>query len=406
VRSSEPRPPLRVTHVITRLILGGAQENTVASLLGLRDKPGLDVHLISGPTTGPEGSLESALCQHPGLLTLAPHLVRPVHPWHDALALGELRRAFRARPPDIVHTHSGKAGILGRLAAHRAGVPIIVHTIHGPSFGAFQGALANRLFVAAERHAAAWTTHFITVAHAMTRQYLAAGIGRPDQFTCIRSGFRLEPFLNTANDPATRARWGLAPTDFVVGKIARLFKLKGHDDLLAVAPVLVQRCPKMKFLLIGDGPWRRRLEDKAQALGVQDQVAFTGLVPPPEIPALVGIMDALVHLSRREGLPRALPQALAAGRPIVAYDCDGAGEVCLPNETGFLVPPGGVRELTERLLQLAGDASLRERLGQRGRELVRDSFSVERMVNDLEALYQKLACAAKLSGRNTQHATR
>ena len=137
---------MRIAHVITRLIVGGAQENTIASVLGLRERHGLEVQLISGPTRGPEGSLEPLVNRIPGLLTVEPALVRPVHPWCDALACSRLVRRFRGERPDLVHTHSGKAGVLGRLAAHRAGVPLIVHTIHGPSFGAFQGRLANAVF--------------------------------------------------------------------------------------------------------------------------------------------------------------------------------------------------------------------------------------------------------------------
>jgi glycosyltransferase involved in cell wall biosynthesis len=393
VASSDSRRPLRIVHVITRLILGGAQENTVASVLGLRQKPGLDVHLISGPTVGPEGSVVPALAQAPDILTLLPSLVRPVHPWRDVRALAALTRLFRTRAPQVVHTHSGKAGILGRLAARHAGVPIIVHTIHGPSFGPFQGALANWTFRAAERLAARATTHFVSVAEAMTRQYLAAGIGHPAQFTCIRSGFPLEPFRQARNDPALRARWGLAPGDFVVGKIARLFKLKGHDDLLTAAAGVVKAQPTARFLLVGDGPWRTRLEGKARALGLAKHVVFTGLAPPADVPALIGIMDAVVHLSRREGLPRSLPQALAAGRPVVACDCDGANEVCVDHETGFLVRPGDWPTLTRRLLQLAADPDLRHRLGQRGQALVHAQFSDEQMVEQLDALYQRLACA-------------
>jgi len=318
---------MRVTHVITRLVVGGAQENTIATVLGLRKRPGWEVDLISGPTHGPEGSLESSFAEHPGALTILPELVRPVHPWRDWRALQKLTRLFRECRPDIVHTHSGKAGVLGRLAAARADVPVIIHTIHGPSFGAFQGAWANRVFLAAERRAARVTTHFVTVADAMRDQYLAAGLGTPAQYTRVFSGFELEPFLAAKNDLQLRARLGLQPEDIVVGKIARLFKLKGHDDLLAVAPELVRACPRLKFLLVGDGEWRGRLEAEVRAAGLERHFVFTGLVPPTEVPALVGVMNLLVHLSLREGLPRALPQALAAGNPVVAYDCDGAREV-------------------------------------------------------------------------------
>ncbi len=381
---------MRVTHVITRLIVGGAQENTVASVLGLRQKAGLEVDLIAGPTRGPEGSLEPALAGCSALLTIVPELVRPLHPWKDARAWQKLTGLFRARQPQLVHTHSGKAGVLGRLAAARAGVPIILHTIHGPSFGSFQGWSANALFRSAERYAARVTTHFVTVAEAMKRQYLAAGIGRPDQYTKIFSGFALEPFLDSTNDLQLRARLGLAPDDIVIGKIARLFKLKGHDDLFAIAPALVRKCPRVKFLLVGDGPWRGRLESRARSLGLEKHVIFTGLVAPSAVPPIVGVMDLLVHLSLREGLPRALPQALAAARPVVAYDADGANEVCLENETGFLVAPGDLPGLSERLLRLAQDPALRQRLGCRGQRFVQERFGVQHMVDDLYQLYLRL----------------
>lgn len=387
---------MRVTHIITRLIVGGAQENTVASVLGLQQKPSLRVDLIAGPTTGAEGSLEDAFRQQPGTLHLAPHLIRAVSPLTDIRAWRELTALLRRLKPEIVHTHSSKAGILGRLAAHRAGAPIIVHTIHGPSFGPFQGRVRNILFTAAERHAATITTHFVTVANAMTEQFLRAGIGTPGQFTRIPSGFSLTPFLQARNDLSLRKQLGLQPDDFVVGKIARLFELKGHDDLIEAAPTLIKRSPNIRFLLVGGGPWQQRLEAKVRSLDLTRHFVFTGLIPPGEIPRYVGIMDCLVHLSYREGLARALPQALAAARPVVAYDCDGAREVCIDHETGFLVPLGDRPRLIESLCTLATHPALREKLGRRGRELVHHRFPVERMVDDLHHLYQRLAAARNL----------
>jgi glycosyltransferase involved in cell wall biosynthesis len=386
---------MRVTHIITRLIVGGAQENTLSTVAGLRQIPGVEVYMISGPTTGPEGSLEPEARRALGeqYVVDLPELVRPVHPLKDWLALRKLERLLREQKPDIVHTHSAKGGILGRLAAKRAGVPVIIHTIHGPSFGPFQGPAANFLFRAAEKFAAGVTGHFIVVADAMKEQHLAAGIGRPEQYTKILSGFKLTPFLTANNDGQLRAQLGVAPDDFVIGKIARLFKLKGHDDLFAVAPELIRRNSKIKFLLIGDGPWRGRFENLARGHGLEKHFIFAGLVPPGDVAKYTGIMDALVHLSLREGLPRALPQALAAGKPVVAYDCDGAREVCLNNETGFLIRPRDTSALKDRLWQLAGDPPLRERLGRRGREFVRDNFAVEKMVEDIYSLYVKLAAS-------------
>src|SRR5436190_11501540 len=279
---------MRVTHVITRLIVGGAQENTVASVLGLRQKPGLEVKLISGPTYGPEGSLEPLLADFSDLLTIVPELVRPIHPWKDLKARERLTELFREQRPEIVHTHSGKAGVLGRLAASRAGVPIIIHHIHGPSFGPFQGWLANRVFLTAERVAGKVTSHFICSANAMARRYLAAGIGKPEMYTRVFSGFQMEPFLNSHNDLARRTSLGLKEEHFVIGKIARLAPLKGHEDLFTATRAILPRVPNARLLIVGDGPCRAHLEASARVPELAGKVVFTGLVPPGEVAGYVG----------------------------------------------------------------------------------------------------------------------
>ncbi len=381
---------MRIVHIITRLIIGGAQENTVVTVLGLRQMPGVSVAIVAGPTSGPEGSLVDLVRDKPGLFTCVPTLVRPVHPWKDALALRALVRWLRSDRPDLVHTHSGKAGFLGRLAARQARVPVIVHTVHGPSFGQFQGLFANTLFRAAERLAGSMTDHFVVVADAMRRQYLAASIGHADQYTRIFSGFALEPYAQARNDSALRRRLGLSPNDLVVGKIARLFKLKGHDELLAIGPTLFRSCPNLKLLFVGDGVLKAKLEQSFAAAGYGSRVLFAGLVQPEDVPRYVGIMDVVVHLSRREGLPRALPQAMAASKPVVAYDCDGAGEVCLNGRTGYLVPSGDRDCLSQRLLELANDPSLRARLGKEGQGFAKRHFAADRMVEDLYRLYGRL----------------
>ncbi len=381
---------MRVAHIITRLIVGGAQENTVASVRRMRERHNVDSLLISGPATGPEGSLESEFDDQPERLRIVPELIRPVRPLTDWRALRRLTAMLRDLNPDIVHTHSGKAGVLGRMAARRAGVETVIHTIHGPSFGPFQGALANLAFRAAERHAGRLTTHFVTVANAMRDQYLAAGIGRPAQYTRVFSGFDLEPFLNADDDPKLRARLGLQPDDFVIGKIARLFELKGHDDLLDALPDIIRTNPRVKLLLVGDGEWRGRFERKIEELGIRDHVVFSGLVRPVEVPKYVGVMNALAHLSRREGLPRALPQAMAAGKPVVAFDCDGAREACLDGKTGVLLQPGDSAALKRILLDLASSPERCAELGSEGRAFAHERFSVDRMVDELHELYLNL----------------
>jgi glycosyltransferase involved in cell wall biosynthesis len=381
---------MRVIHIITRLIIGGAQENTVATVLGLRKRPDVQVDLISGPTTGREGSMELAFAACPEVLTVLPALVRPVHPWNDVLALFQLTNLLRARRPDLVHTHSGKAGVLGRLAARRAGVRVILHHIHGPSFGSFQGPVANFVFTAAERRAARATTHFLCSANAMTRLYLAKGIGRPEMFTRVFSGFHIASFLNAQNDVTLRAQLGLAADAFVIGKIGRLAPLKGHDDLFRAFKLLLAQLLSARLLIIGDGPLRPKLEALSHELGLRDKVVFTGLLPPAEVPRYVGIMDCLAHLSSREAVSRALPQALAAGKPVVSYDFDGADEVCLNGKTGFLVRTGEIQTAANRLLELAKNPALREQLGRAGQEFVKQEFPVEAMVEKIYQVYTRL----------------
>lgn len=376
---------MRVCHVITRLIVGGAQENTLASCVGLRAR-GYEVDLVVGPQTGSEGSLHEQARAAGVPMIVLPELVRAPNPLADLPAARALVRLFRERRYDLVHTHSGKAGFVGRWAAWRAGVPIIVHTIHGPSFYRYQNPVGNWLFCWAEKMAAEWTTQFVSVADAMTQQYLAAGVGRPNQYVTIRSGMNVRAFLEARPDEELRQRLGLAPGDVVVGKVARLFRLKGHRYLFEAIPRILREFPNVKFLLVGDGPYRRQFEKLSGP-----SVVYAGLVPPQQIPRYMALMDVLVHLSLREGLPRTLPQALACGKPVVAFDVDGAREVCRDGETGFLVPAEDTERLIEAVVRLLRDPELRHRMGAVGRKLVAAEFDEEQMVEQLEELYRRLA---------------
>lgn len=378
---------MRIGHVITRLIVGGAQENTLSTCRGLQQL-GFDTELITGPQTGPEGSLASfAACASPPI-TVLPSLRREPNPVFDRQACRALARLFRERQFNIVHTHSGKAGILGRLAARRVGVPVIVHTIHGPSFYPHQNPIGNWLFRWFEQLAAEWTTQFVSVADAMTAQYLAAAIGRPSQYVTIHSGIDLDAFANAT--PAVIP--GLEPGDLVVGKIARFFRLKGHEYLFDAAPRILAAVPNLKFLLVGDGIYRQDFEHRAAAMGLRDRFIFTGLVPPADIPRCLARMDALVHLSLREGLPRALVQALAAGKPIVAFDVDGAREVCRDGDTGCLIPTKDTDALVTALTRVLHDQAWSAQLAARGRTLVQAEFSTARMVQQHAELYRSLVC--------------
>jgi len=383
---------MKICHVITRLIVGGAQENTVSTCIGLR-KLGHDVDLVIGPQTGPEGSLYDQAKAAGVPIIVVDELRRAPNPLHDFGAGAALRRLFLRKRYDVVHTHSGKAGFIGRIAAKLAHVPIIVHTIHGPSFYEYQNPIGNWIFRWAEQVAGECTTQFVSVADAMTEQYLAAGIARSNQYVTIHSGMNIDAFLGARRDDSLRGSLGITSGDLVVGKIARLFRLKGHEFLFEAAPRIVAAVPNVKFLLVGDGIYRDRFERLAAEMNVRDHFVFAGLVPPGEIPRYVASMDLLVHLSLREGLPRALPQALASGKPVVAFDVDGACEVCLDGETGLLVTAGDVNGLANAVIRLLQDTGLTNRMGTQGRNLVQERFSEERMVRQLDELYRRLWAA-------------
>ncbi len=378
---------MRICHVITRLILGGAQENTVLTCEGLRAR-GHEVTLITGPALGPEGELMSRALGGGYEVVVLGALRREIHPWRDWQALGELRRHLRRLRPDVVHSHSSKAGILARQAGAEIGGVRIVHTIHGLPFHRYQCRLVNRLYVTLERRAAAQSDALVSVAEAMTAQALAAGVGRPEQYTTIYSGMEVARYLDRpAEADAFRKDLALAAQDVLVTQVSRLAKLKGHEYILTAASQIAD--PHVHFCFVGDGRLRRRIERRIASSGLAGRVHLTGLVGPDRIPAIMHASDIVVHCSLREGLARALPQAMLAGKPTVSFDVDGAGEV-VTLATGILLPPKDSPGLKAAIQLLAGDADLRARLGEAGRELCRQRFDHHRMVERIEALYRRL----------------
>ena len=380
---------MRIVHVITRLILGGAQENTLLTVEGLHQRHGDDVTLIAGPAEGPEGDLFDRARREGLKVEVMPELVRAIRPATDARAYRALRQSIRRLRPEVVHTHSSKAGILGRAAAWDERVPLVVHTIHGLPFGPSESPWKNRLYVALERWAARRCHAIVSVCDSMTEQALAAGVGRPEQFETIYSGMDVEAFLNPPRPRAeVRHALGLADDEVAFGTVARLFERKGHDDILAAAPAILAANPRVRFVFIGDGVLRPKLVAEAERRGVAHAVTFVGLVPPGRIPELLGALDAVVHPSLREGLARVLPQALLTGRPVISYDVDGAKEV-VQHDTGILLAPRDITGLTAAVLRLAADPTLRDRLGQEGRRRCVGRFRHETMTAAIRALYER-----------------
>jgi glycosyltransferase involved in cell wall biosynthesis len=392
---------MRIVHIITRLIVGGAQENTLISCEG-QHRRGHEVTLITGPAIGPEGSLMERAAGGGYRVEVVEQMRRAILPGKDYSTYRWLVRRLKEIAPDVVHTHSSKAGIIGRYAAKKAGVPAVIHTIHGLAFTASTSAMVNGFYQFLERRAAPLTDRIVTVADAMKEQSLAGKIGRPEQYVTVYSGMETGPFLNPpVAREEVRTKLGLSPQDVAVGTIARLFHMKGHDDLLEMAPRLCQQFPMLRFLWVGDGILRGQFEEQIQRMGLKDRFIFTGLVPPERIPELTNAMDIVVHPSRREGLARAIVQGQLAGRPVIAYDIDGNREGFLDGQSGYLVPAFDRGLFERQLTELLADEKKRNEMGHEGRKFALQRFSAEKMVEGLERVY-----ADSLAHGRGAHATR
>ena len=391
-----PPRDLRVLHVITRLIIGGAQENTLLSVIGQHHTPGLRVTLVTGYDDGPEGTLEDRAREAGIDMRHMKELVREISPLSDTLALARLTAFIRRGRYDVVHTHTSKAGIIGRLAAVAARTPIIVHTFHGLIFGDHATASENAVFIGLERACAAVAHKVIDVSDATRDGALARGVGRRDQHVTIYSGFDIASFLTIRDRlsvAAAKARFGLAADDLVIGKVARLVDKKGHEYLIEAARTIAAREPRARFLLIGDGVLRQRYEAQVKELGLQDRFVFAGLVAPTDIPAAMQAMDLLVHTSRREGLARVIPQAEAVGKPVVSFALDGSLDAIRDGVSGFLTPPHDPAAVAAKVLEILDDEPRRRAMGEAGRAFAAANFPVEMMVRRINEVYYELAAA-------------
>ena len=353
---------MRVVHIITRLILGGAQENTLITCKLLAER-GHDVTLITGPALGPEGELFNQTKGQKYQTVVINEMRRAIEPVRDFIAYRKLKRLLTELKPDIVHTHSAKAGILGRYVAGTLkgrwapNRPGVVHGIHGLSFHPYQNPWVNRFYIAAERSVARYTDYFVCVADAMTAQNKAAGIGVDKPYVTAYSAIDEDQFLEPipqGQRDAFRRQYDIPQDAVVLVTIARLFMLKGHDYIIESAKDLSKRFPNVIWLFVGNGNLADAYKRQVGDLGLSDRFRFTGLLPPSQIPLAIQSSDILVHCSLREGLARTLPQAMLCSRPAISFDVDGAREV-VNETTGRLVAPKNIEQLTQACAELIAD---------------------------------------------------
>lgn len=382
-------PPVKVLHIITRLIVGGAQENTIYTA-ALLDQRRFAVEVLSGPQTGSEGSLIEETRERGIPLTILPNLVRQVSPINDLLALWKLTRLMRQRRFQIVHTHSSKAGILGRLAARLAGVPVIVHTVHGWSFHDYMSPFVRSTYITLERWMATFSDALIVVTNKDIEKGLRHNIGRANQYRLIRSAVPLDEFDPSAGErSAARKEFGIPDDAIVVGTIGRFSEQKNPFDWARVAARVSRVQPGVWFLLVGDGPLRSDLEELLRKEGIADKTVLAGL--RRDVPRMISGIDIFLLTSLWEGLPRVIPQAMAMGIPVIANQVDGIAEAIQDEVTGYLCPPGDLDRMAERCVRLINQPDLRREMGLRGRSYATQEFDLQRMIEQIEALYFELA---------------
>ena len=376
---------MRVAHVITRLCKGGAQENTFHSVR-LADRDRFDVDLIGGNTAPGEPSIEHTVRDAGIEIVRIEDLVRNPSPIRDVMAYRALVALFRERKYDIVHTHTSKAGYLGRMAAAKAGVPIIVHTPHGHIFFGYFNSLLTAVYTILERQAARKTGKLIELTQRGVEQHIAEGVGTREQWTAIFSGIDLAPYERAIADRMdTRAKLGIAQDDFLIGGVGRLEPVKGFSYFVRAARIIAESLPTARFVVAGDGAERRALEAEAGALGSRSQ--FLGM--RGDVPALMAAMDVCVVPSINEGMGRVILEAGAAGTPVVATNVGGIPEVVIETKTGLLVRPRDETGIASAVLSLAADPAQRRRLGVAARGHAQQ-FGLSRMVEQIESLYESL----------------
>jgi glycosyltransferase involved in cell wall biosynthesis len=391
-----PEPSrVKVLRVIARLNMGGPALHVAYLTAGLRSR-GYDTTLVAGTLARGEDSMAFVADQLDVDVVTIPELGREISPFRDLLATVRLAQLIRRERPHILHTHTAKAGTVGRVAALLAGrarPPIVVHTFHGHVLRGYFGPLRARFFRALERRLARHTTILVAVSPQVRDDLAELGVAPPEKFAVVRLGIELGQRIGALDGRAeTRRYLGIPDGRFAVGWVGRMTAVKRGDDVLEGFRLLRERGVEATLCLVGDGPDRPHLEQKAHELGIARDTLFLGY--QEDVAPLYAAFDALVLPSGNEGTPVSVIEALAAGRPVVATRVGGVPDVVRDGEDGYLVDAGATDALAERLAQLAGDPALRERLGAAGRSRVLPRYAVDRLVEDIDRLYRSLLAAA------------
>jgi len=392
VHSQEPSlvapRKIRVLLVVTGLAAGGATNVVLDIASHFNNHPDFDIQILTGPI--PPGRTDvTHLATEQGIPTrVLPSLINHINPIVNVKAVADIRRVLVQGKYDIVHTHSSVAGVVGRLAAFTAGVPVIIHHVHGWGLHQNMPGWTRMLYLNLERLCARFTTRMIAVCRPDVQKGLAHRIGKEDQFTLIYNGIDLERFREPADDRQMRLELGLDPGCKLVGMIGRLDEQKNPLDFIRAAALVAESYSEAQFLVVGDGSLRPECERLIDELNLKEKLFLLGY--RNDVARILSILTITAMSSLWEGLPLAFLEAMSAGRPIVANDVDGARDVVIDGETGFLVPPHQPSKMAERILYLLNNEKHCHEMGHVAQQ--RSAyFSTQRMAGQIESLYKELA---------------
>ena len=373
--------------MVTKLELGGAQKQAL-SLIRHLNKEEYKVFLF----TADDGLLmNEALAINGITIKRSRFLERPINPWKDLFSLFEIYIFIKKKQIDIVHTHSSKAGIVGRLAARLAKVKIIAHTVHGWSFNDYQPFWTRLLYIWLERWIGGFTDRLIVVSHYDQEKGLSKNIASENRYSLIRYGIDYAEFSGKQNAGKARQELGIGADDLVVGMIACFKPQKSPGDFVRLVVLIHQSLPRVKFVLVGDGALRENIKDLISEYNLQKNMLLLGW--REDIPEILSAIDVFVLTSLWEGLPISVLEAMASHKPVVATDTGGIREVVSENKTGFLVSPHDIKAMAEKVEILLNDRSLRLKMGNNAYSGLDSNYRLECMVNSTKELYENLIAA-------------
>jgi glycosyltransferase involved in cell wall biosynthesis len=378
----------KVLHIITRFIGGGADENTLFTVNGL-DKSRYDVHLMIGNTC--DQAMIDRLDSRVRLITIE-DMGREISPLKDMKALLLMRSMIKKERYDIIHTHTSKAGFLGRIAGHLCGCSIIIHGVHTIPFADVLQPRYNWLFLVLEKYAARFTKVFITVGEELKWRYIEKGVGSPERYCTIYSGMDLEEFSRAAamtpgNLKELRHSLGVGDDDVCVGIVSRLEPGKGFAFFPSIVEEVIRRCKKVKFLIVGDGSMRGDLISQIGEKKLSDHVIFAGF--RDDVAQVMASFDIAIFTSLLEGLPRAVVQYAIMGKPIVTFDVGGIREVVRDGENGYIIEKNAINDFAEKIAYIIETPPVWQSMRDKEKDFPRHLWSKDEMVERIDAVYQK-----------------